>query len=158
MIGVDKDGVAMDTDGWHVPTDSELLEHLNQHLGEHERRLVALEMNEEVVFYLLDKVDELETNLAAVVRQLAMVSMNQFLQHIADVEGGEYVEDTELHDWGMAFVSKVDAVVQKPGNESLKEEWMEGEWSNDIVRLCREVESDITEEQLEWVEGFLSEI
>lgn len=68
------------------------------------------------------------------------------------------MEDNEIHNWGMAFVNKVDEVVQKPGNESLKDEWMEGEWSHDIVRLCREVQPDITDEQLEWVEQFLSEI
>lgn len=73
-------------------------------------------------------------------------------------EGGEYVNDSEMHNWGMVFVEKVDEIVQKPGNESLKEAWMEGEWSNDIVRLCREIEPDISDEQLEWVEQFIGEI
>ena len=68
------------------------------------------------------------------------------------------VDNEEIHDWGMTFIGKVDEVVQKPGNESLRDQWMDGDWGNDLVRLCREVEPDITEEQLEWVEQFLSEI
>lgn len=68
------------------------------------------------------------------------------------------VDNDEIHEWGMALISRVDEVVQKPGNESLKDQWMEGEWSNDIQRLLREVQPDITDEQLEWVEQFLSEI
>lgn len=69
------------------------------------------------------------------------------------------MENTELHNWGMAFVNQVDAVVDAMNDtQPEKSEWMEGEWGDDLVELCRTVQPDITEEQLEWVEQFLSEI
>lgn len=68
------------------------------------------------------------------------------------------VDNDAINEWGMAFIAKVDEVVVKPGNESLKDQWMEGDWGIDLQRLCESVEPDITEEQLDWVEQFLSEI
>lgn len=61
------------------------------------------------------------------------------------------------NDWGMEFINKVDATVQLPGNEVVKEHWMLGEYEDCVVWI-KEHFPEITEDQLEWVEEFLSEI
>lgn len=69
------------------------------------------------------------------------------------------VNNEELHDWGMAFITKVDQTIETmPDSQEVKAQWMEGDWGDDLVTLCKSIEPEITEEQLEWVEQFLSEI
>lgn len=66
---------------------------------------------------------------------------------------------TDINDWGMDFINKVDERIKGYSEDDpVKEQWMTGEWSHELTRLCREVQPDITEEQLNWVEEFLSEI
>lgn len=67
--------------------------------------------------------------------------------------------DDPMMDWGIAFVSKVDErIVKYSEGDPVKAQWLTGEWSHELTRLCREIKPDITDEQLNWVEEFISEI
>ena len=67
-----------------------------------------------------------------------------------------WMENNELHNWGMDFIHRVDEVVQEEGKGEEKEAWMEGD--AELVLTSLTVKDYLTDEQWEWVEGFLSEI
>lgn len=66
------------------------------------------------------------------------------------------MNDSELHNWGMQFVNLIDEFVQRPGNEELKESWMEGDF--EYVKDHCKLFTGLSDDQLEWVEDFVSEI
>lgn len=65
------------------------------------------------------------------------------------------MHDDELNEWGLAFVNQLDEEVLT--NEYIKEHWMEGDFEH-CVEWIKQKHPEVTEEQLEWVEQFLSEI
>lgn len=61
------------------------------------------------------------------------------------------------HDWGMEFIKKIDTAVMEPGNEEVKENWVEGDFDS-CEEWIKDNFPELTEEQLEWLRDFLSEI
>jgi hypothetical protein len=74
--------------------------------------------------------------------------------------------DSDIHEWGMAFISRIDEIVNgrseflkaRPDEdlEDWTEAWMEGD-ANTVLSSMTVMEY-LTEEQIEWVTQFLSEI
>ena len=72
--------------------------------------------------------------------------------------------DSEIHEWGMAFISRVDEIINamdedeptNPEEESVKEAWLEGDAN--LVLSAITLHDFLTDEQMEWVTQFLSEI
>lgn len=62
----------------------------------------------------------------------------------------------DLNHWGIDFMNQVDAKVQEPGNKIL-ESWMAGDF-DECYEWLKETYPELTEEQLTWIEEFLSEI
>lgn len=61
----------------------------------------------------------------------------------------------DINDWGMDFIGRIDKIVtEKKGD--LQEQWMEGDWESVLNTIT--LGDYLTEEQVEWVDTFLSEI
>ena len=66
------------------------------------------------------------------------------------------VENEEINDWGMAFINRVDEVINDPDTDPIaKNAWIEGDAE---ILDSISIKSYLTDEQWEWVETFLSEI
>jgi hypothetical protein len=69
-----------------------------------------------------------------------------------------YMDDTEANDWGMAFINRIDEVVNElPEDEKeIKEHWVEGNAEYVLSEIS--VKEYLTPEQMDWINDFLSEI
>lgn len=65
--------------------------------------------------------------------------------------------DDSMSDWGIAFISTIDEKVQQPGNEEVLRYWANGDF-DECYDWLKKTYPELTEEQFEWIEGFLSEI
>ena len=83
---------------------------------------------------------------------------------------GGFMEDDELNTWGMAFINRIDEVINElpkeegegatplgpVGSVEIKEHWMEG--NAEFVLSEISVKEFLTQEQMDWINDFLSEI
>jgi hypothetical protein len=68
------------------------------------------------------------------------------------------MDSEELSDWGIEFVREVDRkVVEAPVNEVILEAWKEGDFDT-CCEWIKQTWPELTEDQLEWLEDFLSEL
>ena len=63
----------------------------------------------------------------------------------------------ELNEWGIPFIEEIDRRIMLPGNENIKAMWMEGE-GHSCIPWIREQFPEVTEQQADWIEDFLSEV
>lgn len=69
------------------------------------------------------------------------------------------MDDDQMTDWGIQFVSQMDErIIKYSSDDPVKKQWVTGEWSHELTRLCREIDPTITDEQIGWLQEFVSEI
>jgi hypothetical protein len=66
-------------------------------------------------------------------------------------------DNDALAEAGMALINEIDAKLQEPGNEEALEFWKDGEYDACHDRLS-ELFPDVSSEQWDWIEEFVSEI
>ena len=68
------------------------------------------------------------------------------------------MDDKDLNDWGIEFVRDIDKkIVEAPVNEELLDAWKEGDFDT-CYEWIKQTWPELSEEQLSWIEEFLSEV
>lgn len=65
------------------------------------------------------------------------------------------MNEDEFQEWGMEFINQLDREVLS--NPYIKEHWMEGDFLS-CKQWLKDKHPEVTDEQWDWVEEFLSEI
>ena len=68
------------------------------------------------------------------------------------------MNEEELSEWGIEFVREIDKkVIEVPVNEEILSAWKEGDFDT-CYEWIKETWPELSEDQLSWIEEFLSEV